>query len=404
MRNGRYYAILWADRGDGTKAARRFPLLDDSGVPIRALQAARDALDGVKAKRLDGALPQSGIKPAFDDFAAFYLQMQSTRAKKHGTQQNEAQAIARWKIHFGRTRIDRLATPSIKTFIESRMRGCVLAGRKYEPVSPRTAKLDLIALSNVLNAAVDAGHLRECPRLPTIKVPPAPRRHLMTPPQFEKLLAACTARKPDGEAVTKNGGQLQDYLQFLAFTGAREKEALPTKWTHVDFDNARVFIGAPPDFEATTLSIGKGGVSKNHGCRAVDFNPQLETLVTDMYSRRPQDSAFLFPSPRRGEKDIPAKSLRESLRLARGHAGLPNAGFHDLRHIFISHAVMAGIDFMTIAEWVGHKDGGILIGKVHGHLLDEHRRKMAAKLTIGAVGSNDSKMHTERTGSSPRRA
>jgi hypothetical protein len=41
------------------------------------------------------------------------------------------------------------------------------------------------------------------------------------------------------------------------------------------------------------------------------------------------------------------------------------------------------IDFMTIASWLGHKDGGILIGKVYGHLLDEHRQKMAAKLTIG---------------------
>ena len=40
---------------------------------------------------------------------------------------------------------------------------------------------------------------------------------------------------------------------------------------------------------------------------------------------------------------------------------------------------MAGIDFMTIPSWLGHKDGGILIGKVYGHLLDEHRQKMAAK-------------------------
>ncbi len=282
------------------------------------------------------------------------------------------------------------------------MRGCVLAGRKYEPVSPRTAKLDLTALSNVLNAAVDAGHLRNYPRLPAIKVPPAARRNLMTPPQFEKLLAACTARKPDGEAVTKNGGQLQDYLQFLAFTGAREKEALPTKWTHVDFDNARVFIGAPPDFEATALSIGKGGVSKNHGSRTVDFNPQLETLLTDMHARRSQDSVFLFPRLRRGDKDIPAKSLRESLRLARGHAGFPKAGFHDLRHIFISHAVMAGIDFMTIAEWGGHKDGGILIGKVYGHLLDEHRRKMAAELTIGTVTVHESNEHVAHAAKNPR--
>ena len=41
---------------------------------------------------------------------------------------------------------------------------------------------------------------------------------------------------------------------------------------------------------------------------------------------------------------------------------------------------MGGIDFMTIAKWVGHKDGGILIGKVYGHLSDEHARKQAMKL------------------------
>jgi integrase len=52
------------------------------------------------------------------------------------------------------------------------------------------------------------------------------------------------------------------------------------------------------------------------------------------------------------------------------HAKLPNVGFHvhDLRHLFCSFCVMAGIDFMTIAGWAGHKDGGILIGKVYGHL------------------------------------
>jgi len=50
---------------------------------------------------------------------------------------------------------------------------------------------------------------------------------------------------------------------------------------------------------------------------------------------------------------------------------------------------MAGIDFMTIAAWLGHKDGGILVGKVYGHLIDEHRQKMAAKLTIGLASVRD---------------
>ena len=51
--------------------------------------------------------------------------------------------------------------------------------------------------------------------------------------------------------------------------------------------------------------------------------------------------------------------------------------------MFCSFCVMAGVDFMTIAAWLGHKDGGILVGKIYGHLLDEHRKKAAARLTIG---------------------
>ena len=45
QRNGRYYAQLWIDKGDGTKTARKMPLLDDADKPITTLVAARDALD-----------------------------------------------------------------------------------------------------------------------------------------------------------------------------------------------------------------------------------------------------------------------------------------------------------------------------------------------------------------------
>jgi hypothetical protein len=43
---------------------------------------------------------------------------------------------------------------------------------------------------------------------------------------------------------------------------------------------------------------------------------------------------------------------------------------------------MAGIDVTTIAEWLGHLDGGILVGKVYGHLADEHKKRQADKLTL----------------------
>ena len=85
----------------------------------------------------------------------------------------------------------------------------------------------------------------------------------------------------------------------------------------------------------------------------------------------------------RGQTDKPVKTLKESFMVARRNAGLDCVGFHDLRHYFSSIAVMSGIDFKTIAEWLGHQDGGMLVGKVYGHLLPEHKQRMAERLIFG---------------------
>jgi len=383
IRNGRFYAVLWSDRGDGRKTTRRFPLFDDNDAPVRTISSAKAALITLRESNKRNALPQTGRKPRFDAFSAEYLEMASTRAKRARTQEKEKAAMELWRGHLCDTRIDRINTSILKSFMEKRLRGCRIGKKNFAPASPRTVALDLIAVRNVLKAAIDAGHLRDLPRFPKIKTPPPPRRPPLTPEEFQKLLTCCFAKKPNGEALTKNGQQLHDFLRLLAFTGAREQEALNLRWLHVDFERRRIFIGADENFTAAATTIGSGGTSKNRGSRIVDFNPQLEALLREMKSRRAPDSVWLFPSPQRGEKDIRAKTFRESLKLVRAEAGLPNVGFHDLRHLFCSFSVMADIDFMTIASWLGHKDGGILIGKVYGHLLDEHRQKMAAKLTIG---------------------
>jgi integrase len=52
---------------------------------------------------------------------------------------------------------------------------------------------------------------------------------------------------------------------------------------------------------------------------------------------------------------------------------MPGFRFHHCRHHFISMAVMSGVDFMIIAAWVGHRDGGVLIGRVYGPLAKKHR-------------------------------
>jgi integrase len=361
LRNDRYYGQLWVELPSGKKGARRFPLLDEENQPIRTLTAAKEALEMKRQERREQKMPTIGRKPLFFDYSTDYFDRAKVQRKRAGTLANETQAIARWRHHLGRVRIDRIATPMIAAYIDKRLKGGVFAGRKLGPASERTVNLDIIMLRNVLKMAADEGHLRELPKVKTLEAGPVPKRALVTPAEFSRLLTcACAACK-------KNGDQLADYLRFLAFSGAREQEALRVKWVDVDFGKELVTIGAD-------------GLAKNGEARNVEFNPQLGDLLEKMHLRRAPDCSWIFPSPRRGDRDEHARSFRESFKLARKAAGLDWIGFHDLRHYFCSVCVMAGIDFMTIAAWLGHKDGGILVGKVYGHLLDEHRQKAAKRI------------------------
>jgi integrase len=141
---------------------------------------------------------------------------------------------------------------------------------------------------------------------------------------------------------------------------------------------------ADVDFECKQLTLCADGGAKNRKYRHVDFIHALEAHLRDMHSRRAPDSQWIFPSSQRGDKDIPASTFMESLRLTREL--LPDklkiVGFHDCRHFFISFCVRSGVPPMTIASWVGHADGGVLIGKVYGHLNDEHQRAQAARVVF----------------------
>jgi integrase len=371
VRGDRYYAQLWVDLGSGKKAPRRFALRDADNQPVRTLAVAREALEIKRHERRENQLPTAGHKPLFSDYCATYFEKAKVQRKRPGTVANERQALARWCDHLGHVRIDRIATPIITAYLDKRLNGGIFCGRKLESVSERTANLDLMMLRNVLKTAMDDGHLRQLPRMKMLDEAPPPKRDLIAPAEFDRLIEAAR------EGCEKNGEQLADYLRFLAFSGAREKEALRIKWADVDFERDRVTIGADR-------------LTKNWESRTVEFNPQLGALLREMQARRAPDCSWLFPSPRRRARDEHARSFRESLKIARAATGLHWVGFHDLRHYFCSVCVMAGIDFMTIVAWLGHKDGGILVGKVYGHLLDEHRQRAAKQVRFGlAVVASD---------------
>lgn len=355
-RGQRYYAQLRVDLGNGRTAPRRIPLKAEN------LDQAKAELEKTRTQNRAGSLPTTGHRPKFEDFAREYLTGATIAQKRPSTQRSEQQALARWIAHLGGVRLDKITLPMIHAYREKRLVYGVL---------PRTVNLDTIALRHVLKMAVERGHINDVPRVRALKARPVPKRPYLSREQFEALTAAAN------ETTTKNAALFKNYIRFLALTGAREKEATRISRSNVDFKRAAVTIGAD-------------GRAKNSRSRTIDFSPELETLLREIEAGLPPDTSWLFPSPQRGAKDIHVESLRESLNAARKAAGLDEfgeaskrkrgVGFHDLRHFFASQCVMAGVDFMTIATWLGHSDGGVLVGKVYGHLADTHKQAAAQKL------------------------
>jgi integrase len=348
QRGDRYYAQMRIATPDGKTRPVRVPL------KATRLDDARKEAEARRTENRKGEMHLPGHRPKFKDLVEKYQKSAEFLVKKLGTRENEIQALNRWVNHLGGVRVDWIKPDRMTNFRDERI---------TQGVSARTINLDLVAFNNAMAYAVAQGWLSVAPRLKKLKEKDAPRQRLLAVGDIERLLAACVPK------VTKNAQEMRFYLQFLVLTGAREQEALRVRWSDVDLWNQQVTIGADAD-------------TKNSRSRTVNFTPELKILLHEMNETRPPDSSFIFPSPQRGPKDIPAHSLRESFRMVRSKARMPWVGFHDFRHFFASQCVMAGVDFMTIASWLGHSDGGVLVGKTYGHLSDEHKRRMADNLCI----------------------
>lgn len=369
-RNGRFYARLTiTDDTTGKKSVQRIPLKDENGVLVETVPQAVKAMEALKVDRKRQALPVLHRTPKFDEYADAYLARYVEGVKRPRTFETERGHLTHWKAHLGATRLDRINKAMINDFI---------AKRQAAGISGRTINLGMTVLRNVLNKGIDDGHLKT---LPTDNLRPlkwtARKRELFTEADIDRLckIAIESTRESDEgkvERTFKNGELFSDFVRLMAYCGSRLSETLRLKWSDVD-QGKRL------------LTIGADGLSKNHETRYVQFNPKLEAHLSAMSARKAPDTHWIFPSAQRGDKDIRAKSFRDTLNKVRKAAKLQNFGFHDCRHFFISMAVMSGIDYMTIARWVGHKDGGILIGKVYGHLSNEHAERQASRLNFGPV-------------------
>jgi integrase len=357
------------------RSPRRIPLGACSN-----LSEVKLAAEEARRELREGELPTRGRKPTFAEAADACLAIAATKKKKR-TVKEDAYRLRRWKAVFGHVRVDAITTPMIAAWRDKRL----LSG-----AAPRTVNLDLIALRAVFRKCLEDGLIVRNPmaKLARLKERRPLERKFLRPEQLGSLVDEALARSADGKRKYRNGELLADFLKLLAYSGAREQEALALRWSDVDFGREQ-------------LTIGADGDTKNSRVRRVDFNDALGRHLRDMSGRRDPETAALFPSPLRGDRDQKARSLRETLCLVRTAVGLDNfmppaasvqrlqsragVGFHDMRHHFASMCVMSGVPFRQIADWLGHRDGGILVGKVYGHLDPDFGQRAARKVSFSTA-------------------
>lgn len=224
----------------------------------------------------------------------------------------------------------------------------------------------LLVLRLAMKFAIRSGSLRTDPttRIQRRKIknglPDFPSRE-----QFTDMLRVLDC------SVHSTARHVANLVRLMAFSGCRLREATGLQWGDVDFDGGMMWIERQRD------DNGRLTTPKNGKKRPVGLNPALRDLLLRMKSTSPRTD--------KTNRITAVDSCQSSLDHAAKAAKCPRITHHGLRHLFITACVESGVDFRTIAEWVGHQDGGMLIGKTYSHLCRDHSRRMAEQVDFASM-------------------
>lgn len=96
---------------------------------------------------------------------------------------------------------------------------------------------------------------------------------------------------------------------------------------------------------------------------------------------------YVFYDPNIGK---PYLRVTRSFASACRRAGIKDFHFHDLRHTFASHLVMAGVDLTTVKELLGHKT--LTMTLRYAHLAPSHKIKAVDLLNETLTGKSTAQL------------
>jgi integrase len=229
-----------------------------------------------------------------------------------------------------------------------RIEGWKAARRKV--VAPATVNRELTVLKAMLAKAV-AWHLLDVHPARDVKpfsVDNA-RVRWLPPHELARLLATA--------ALDVAAAWLVPAITIAVHTGLRQGELLRLRWT--DLGPGR------------TIATIRG--TKNNEPKHVPLNAVVQATLAALPVVGETVLAWPWGDP------VSDTTLYAAFGRACRAAGITDFHWHDLRHTFASHLVMAGVDLRTVQELLGHKTLEMTLR--YSHLAPAHKATAVARLT-----------------------
>jgi integrase len=161
------------------------------------------------------------------------------------------------------------------------------------------------------------------------------RLRFLSETEVEALLNACTQH-------------LKPIVETALLSGMRRGELLSLKWEQIR--NGFIYL--------TETKSGKA--------QQIPINDRLALVLRELRGKNQLKSQYVFCDSQ-GRRFY---EVKRSFVSACKRAGLEDFRFHDLRHTFASHLVMAGASLKAVQELLGHAD--LKMTMRYAHLSHEH--------------------------------
>lgn len=235
------------------------------------------------------------------------------------------------------------------------------SGKEPKGNKPATVNLHIATLKHMFTKAVEWEMAEEdvLKRIRKVKLLKENNRRLryLSKEECQALLKQCDPHVRPIVTVALN-------------TGMRKGEILGLTWDEVDLNHGFILL----EQEDT----------KNGERREIPINGAARGALQGAVRRL--DVPYVFYDHETGK---PYKDVKKGFNGACRRAEIKDFHFHDLRHTFASHLVMAGQDLTTVKELLGHKT--LTMTLRYAHLAPSH--KVKAVDVLDSILNENSTLH-----------